>query len=100
MAEYRILTENDKIDALIESFEDSLLGMGLKVLCNITIEKGKDASTMVLKTKDPEKEITAAEFFTLGLMIQRDYLGIKEKEEIIKLKNVIYKIKSVAHSLD
>lgn len=100
MAEYRIQTENEKIDALLECFEDSIMGMGIKAMCDITIEKGADASTMVLKTKDPEKELKAAEFFTLGLMIGRDYLNVDEKYQNIKMKRAINAIRMSISALD
>lgn len=100
MAEYRILTENEKIDALLECFEDSIMGMGIKAVCDITIEKGADASTMVLKTKDPKTELKAAEFFTLGVMIGTDYLNVDEKYQNVKMKRTINAIRMSISALD
>lgn len=101
MAVYRILTENDKIDALKESFEDSIMGMGLKLICDIAIEpKNEHSSTLILTTKDPTKEISAAEFFTLGLLIGRDYLNVEEKEHYVKLQSVMNIIKRAVLNAD
>lgn len=101
MAEYRILTENDKIEALKESFEDSIMGMGLKLMCDIDIEqKNEHSSTLILKTKDPTKEISPAEFFTLGLIIGRDYLNAEEKEHYVKLQSAMNQIKRALANVD
>lgn len=99
MKEYRILTENEKIEAILQSFEDSIMGQGIKLTCDYKIEYGENSSTLVLTPKEG-KDITAAEFFTFGLIIGRDYLNEDIRIKTEKLEKAIQIVKRAVSSLD
>lgn len=96
---YRILTENENIEAILQSFEDSLMGKGIKLTCDYKIEYGENSSTLVLTPKEG-KEITAAEFLIFGIMIGRDYLNQEKLEMAEKLEKAIKIVKSAVSLID
>lgn len=73
--EYRLKHDNATIEALKDAFETCITGMGFAIMCDITLEEGERDSTIILKTKDPEKKINLNEILTFGMIVGRDYLA-------------------------
>lgn len=71
---YRLKHDNETIKAIMDAFETCITGIGFTILCDVTLEEGERDSTIVLETKDPEKELNLNEILTFGMIIGRDYL--------------------------
>lgn len=74
MAEYRHTTNNGDVIRIKHALKTCSYGIGISELCDIEVIFGIPLSTIVFKTKDPEKEIDPMEFFVFGMIIGRDYL--------------------------
>lgn len=71
----KALLENDTIEAIKLSFEESILGKGFALSCDIEIVPYNDATSYItLKPKDPLKPPTFGEILQFGIMLGRDFL--------------------------
>lgn len=61
------------IDLIRQSLEETSLGEGMQMLCNIEyIKHGEDSATMVFERNDG-KELNPSDFFMLGYFVGRDF---------------------------
>jgi len=86
--ELKALLENDTIEAIKLSFDESILGKGFLLTCDVDIQpKNKDVSHIKFTPKDPEKVPTFAEILQFGIILGRDFLIDPDYFEFKRKKN-------------
>ena len=71
----KALLENETIEAIKLSFQESILGAGFNVTCDVDIQpKNEDTSYITFTPIDPEKTPTFGEIMQFGIMLGRDFL--------------------------
>ena len=73
--ELKALLENETIEAIKLSFEESILSKGFLLMCDVDIQpKNENVSYITFTPKDPEKVPTFAEILQFGIILGRDFL--------------------------
>lgn len=72
MKEIRITQQNSMVLAIIGSLKTCTLGMGIRKLHNIQINRS-DNDTQIIFTRKDGKPINPLDFFMLGYFVGRDY---------------------------